>query len=343
MDRRTVDRPTYRQTTHRRHKVSLTDVPFLFASLFLSFMRAVPGSHRVRLIDQLSPFLALLLHKANLHPTQTIRSNMQELLGSDRATGSTEADVRRLVTLVIWNSLVSKVLPTLSAEQIRNLAAIEGTSLLDERLDSGRPVLVWGYHFGIETAIVVVLLSKMGYPIHAVTHIRHTPAKGSILRLPYYAQLQSLADHFSLIDPGEGVQRKMLDVLRSHECLFVTPDYMIPPDEMPPMASSVVPVDMLGRQVQLHTGGLRLAKRLDAQVVKVYSAQADGSNRRLVVEPFELPSSGLRPTDLQQDLQMCMGWLEQQVLAHPYWWLDFKRSDLLLRLEKPQAELFESD
>jgi lauroyl/myristoyl acyltransferase len=262
---------------------------------------------------------------------------MQELLGSDRATDSIEADVRRLMALVIWNSLAFKILPTLSLEQLRNLAAVEGTSLLDDRLASGRPVLVWGYHLGIETATIVVLLSKMGYPLHAVGHLRHAPAKGSILRLSYYAQLQSLADHFSLIDPGEGVQRKILDVLRAKECLFVTPDYMIPPDEMPPVASSVVPVEMLGRQVHLHTGSLRLAKRLDAQVVNVYSTQADGSRRRLVIEPFELPSSGLKPTDLQQDLQMCIGWLEEQVLAHPYWWLDFKRSDLLLRLKKPQA------
>ena len=232
-----------------------------------------------------------------------------------------------------------KALPALTRQQTVDLVAMEGISCLDDHLASGHPVLVWGYHFGIETLIVAALLHARGYPVHAITLMRQMPARGSILQFRYYLQLQPVADQLSMIDPREGVQRKMLDVLRNKECLYVTPDYMIPEDERHPKSAFEVPIDFLGRKTYLQTGGLRLAKRLGARVVTVLSTQADGHDRRLIVEPFELPTSGLTPAELQQDLQMCMRRLEARVLAHPYWWLDLKRNDLVQRLRKPQTKL----
>ena len=114
----------------------------------------------------------------------------------------------------------------------------------------------------------------------------------------------------------------------------VSEEYMIPQDEIQPRSTFVVPIDFLGQRTWLQTGGLRLAKRLNAQVVTVFSTQDDGNEnkRRLIVEPFELPTSGLKPPELQHDLQMCMRRFEVQVLAHPYLWWDLKRDDLVERL-----------
>ena len=324
--------------THRQRPVSAGDVTYVLGSLLLSVMRAIPASGRIRVINKASPFLSGLLYAANLHPTRTIRENMNAVLGSDHAPDVAGADIRRLLSLIVWNSLIMKALPALTRQQTVDLVAIEGISCLDDHLAGGHPVLVWGYHFGIETLIVAALLHARGYPVHAITHVRQMPTRGSALQSRYYLQVQSIADQLSVIDPQQGVQRKILDVLRSKECLYLTPDYMIPEGKRHPKSAFEVPIDFLGRRAYLQTGGLRLAKRLGARVVTVLSTQADGYNRRLVVEPFELPTSSLTPAELQQDLQMCMERLEVQVQAHPYWWLDLKRNDLVQRLRKPQAK-----
>jgi lauroyl/myristoyl acyltransferase len=325
--------------THYRHPISPGDVTYVLASVVLSGMRVIPVPQRIRLIGKASPLLARLLYTANLHPTGTIRSNMNAVLGTHRRSDTARADVLRLISLIVWNSLVISILPALTQQQIVGLVPIDGISYLDDYLTSRYPVLVWGYHFGIETLIIPILLHARGYPVHAITHVRQMPALGNVLQARYYRQLQPVSIQLPVIDPRKGVQREILDVLRSKECLYVTPDYMIPEGDRHPESAFEVPIDFLGRKAYLQTGALRLAKRLGAKVVTVLSSQADGHNRRLIVEPFELPTSGLAPAELQQDLQTCMSRLEAQVLAHPYWWLDLKRDDLVRRLRDPQAEL----
>lgn len=325
--------------TSRRRPVSAADITYVLGSLFLSVMRVFPAPQRVRAINRVSPFLARLLHTANIHPTRTIRGNLNAVLSLGHSPDAVEADVRRLLSVIVWNSLMVNNLPAFTQEQIMDLVPIDGIACLDDYLADGHPVLIWGYHFGISPLIIAVLLHARGYPVHAITHVRQMPAKASILQFFYYLQVQRTGDQLSMIDPGEGVQRKTLDVLRNKECLYVTPDYMIPEDERHPRSAFEIPIDFLGRKAYLQTGGLRLAKRHEAKVATVLSTQADEANRRLIVEPFELPTSGLTPAELQQDLQMCMRRLEVQVLAHPYWWLDLKRNDLVQRLRKPQTEL----
>lgn len=324
---------------HRRCAVSPGDVTYVLGSLLLSVMRAVPAAQRIRAINKVSPFLARLLYTANVHPTRTIRENLNAVLVPDRSPDAVEADVRRLLSMTMWNSLMINSLPVLPRSQIVNLVRIEGLSRLDNYLASGHPVLIWGYHFGISPLLVAALLHARGYPIHAVAHARQMPVAASIFQRFYLRRLRGIGYRFPVIDPRTGVQREMLDVLRNKDCLYVTPDYMIPEDERHPRSAFEVPIDFLGRKAYLHTGGLRLAKRHKAKVVTVFSTQADEDNRRLIVEPFELPTPGLKPAELQQDLQVCMRRLEAQVLAHPYWWLDLKRNDLVQRLGKPQTEL----
>ena len=325
--------------THRRRPVSAGDITYVLGSLLLSVMRVFPAPRRIRAINKVSPLLARLLYTANAHRTRTIRENLNAVLGSDRSPDAIEADVRRSLSMTIWNPLIENSLPVLSRSQIVDLVRIEGLSYLDDYLAGGHPVLIWAYHFGISPFIIAGLLHARGYPVHAITHVRQMPAKASILQLPYYLQVQRASDQLSVIDPGEGVQRKTLDVFRNKECLYVTPDYMIPERERRPRSAFEVPIDFLGRKAYLHTGGLRLAKRHKAKIITLLSTQADGDNLRVIVEPFELPTSGLTPAELQQDLQVCMRRLEVQVLAHPYWWLDLRRDDLAQRLRKPQTEL----
>lgn len=317
---------------HHLRLVSPGDVTYVFASLFLSGMQLLPASQRVRVVNKVSAFLGRLLHAVNVHSTKTIRGNLNTLLSSDHSPDVVQADLRRLLSLIVWNALMINSLPVLSREQIADLVPVDGISCLDDCLDDDYPVLIWSYHFGIHPLIVAAILHARGYPIHAVTHVRHMPVAASVFQRRYLQRLERIGDQFPVIDPREGVQRKMLDVLRNRECLYVTPDYMIRVDEIQPQSAFVVPIDFLGRRTWLQTGGLRLPKRLKAKIITVLSTRDNGDVRRLVVEPFELPTSGLTPAELQHDLQMCMRRLELHVLADPYLWWDLKRDDLLERL-----------
>jgi lauroyl/myristoyl acyltransferase len=242
-----------------------------------------------------------------------------------------ERDIRRLLSITVWNSLIINSLPVLAPQQIAELVPIEGLAHLEDSITGDRPVLIWGYHFGVQPVIVAVVLKARGHPIHAVTHMREMPAASSAHR-SYLYRLQAIGDQLSVTDPREGVQRKMLDVLTNKECLYVTPDYMVAVDEAHPCPPFTVPVKFLEHTAFLQTGGLRLAKRLGARVITVLS-QAAEDRRWLRVEPLELPTTGLTPDDLQRDLQIGMRRLEVQVRASPFLWLDLKRDDLAERLK----------
>jgi lauroyl/myristoyl acyltransferase len=316
----------------RSRLFSAGDITYVSASFFLGTMQLLPASQRVRVVNRASKFLAGLLTVANVHSTQTLRHNLEIVLGQDRLSQTIEEDVRHLLSITIWNSLIMNTLPVLPRQHILDLVPVDGLSWLDDYRAEGSPVLVWAYHFGVHPLIVAAVLHAHGYPINAITHVRHVPAGATVFQRFYLNRLKSIGDQFPVINPQEGLQRKMLDVLRGKECLYITPDYMIPVDEIEPGSAFVACVDFLGRKAWLQTGGLRLAKRLKARVVTVISVPGDRDQPRLVVEPLELPTSGLTPAELQQDLQVCMQYLEGHVLRCPDWWWDVKRDDLEKRL-----------
>lgn len=323
--------PTGRNARGRR-LISPGDFTYTLASLFLRGMQLLPVSKQVRVINSASRLLANVLCGANVHSTKVIRHNISSVLDLDRSPEVIEADVRQLLTVTIWNSLILNSLPVLRRFQLTDLVRIEGTSYLDDYLANGHPVLIWSYHLGVHPLIVAASLHALGYPIHAITHARQMPARASFFHRLYLRRLRRTDYQFPVIDPREGVQREILDVLRNKECLYVTPDYMIPQDERQPQSAFEVPVDFLFRKAYLQTGALRLAKRLKACIVTILSAPVEGDQRRLIIEPFEWPTPGLTPAELQQDLQICMRRLEVRVLAHPFLWLDLKRDDLAKRL-----------
>jgi len=295
-------------------------------------MQLLPASHRVRIVNKTSTLLGRLLHTLNVHSAKTIRHHLNRILGSHSSPARIEADLRRLLSLTVWNALMINSLPVFPKEQVASLVPVDGIDCLDDLLNGGHSVLIWSFHFGVHPLVVAAILHARGYPIHAVTHVRRMPAGASRFRRFYLRRLSRIGDQFPVIDPREGLKRSMLDVLRNGQCLFVTPDYMIPPGEIQSESAFVVPIDFMGQRAWLQTGGLRLPKRLKARVITVLSTQGDGGERRLIVEPFELPTSGLAPDELQCDLQMCMRRLEAHVLAYPHLWWDLKRDDLLDRL-----------
>ncbi|MBN1872942.1 MAG: hypothetical protein JXA33_01825 [Anaerolineae bacterium] len=314
---------------HRRSG-TIDTVTYSLALLFYSGMRVIPVSWRVQFINKISMYLARFLQMTGVRSAQTIQENYSALF--------TKSDMRsiavhQLLSLSVWNSLIFNSLSVLSWSEITNLAYIQGLTYLDDYLDKGYPVLIWSYHFGINPLIVAAILQAHGYPVHAISHVRQVPPTDAFIHRLYLSYLYRIGSRFSVIDPQEGIQLKMLDVFKNKECLYITPDYLLSEYQTQQLSvSSVASVSFLTRTVHLQTGGLRLAKRMNARVLIVFPTQIEACIRTLTLKPFELATSGFKPSDLQQDLQMCIELLEAEVLEHPYWWLDLKRRDLLKRL-----------
>ncbi|MBN1955560.1 MAG: hypothetical protein JW900_10995 [Anaerolineae bacterium] len=316
---------------HRRP--SRTDATYLLAALLLKGTRAIPASQNIAISYRVSPLLARLLCFTNAAPAPTIRRNLETFFPS-RSPERIEQDVRRQLAITAWNAMVMNALPRLSHQEIANLVPVEGTAALDACLSGSQPVLVLGFHFGLQPLIVAAILSARGYPIHAIAHVGQPPGGTTSLGNTYYRQIQHIGEQFPTIDPRQGVQREMLDVLRDNECLYITPDYMLPQEERQPESAFQAPVQLLGHRAYVQTGGVRLAKRHQASPVTVFSVPAEGGGMRLVVEPLALPTPGCRPDELRQDLQACIRQLEKHLLEHPHLWLDLKRHDLPQRLQE---------
>jgi len=310
---------------------SRVDVTGLFASLLLSCVQIVPASRRLQVLDQASQTLAALVQAAALRPARVIGANLRAVFGLDNP-GVVRRYVRQQLALSIWNALVMGSAGGLSPAQMADLVPVQGEFLLNDSLAAGRPTVVLSYHFGIQPLIAAAVLGAKGYPVFVVSHVSDVSSEGGRERQLYYRQISQIADRFPIIDPREGVQRALLDVLRDNKCLYLTPDYMLPQSEREANTPFEVAIGLLGRTAVLRTGGLRLAKRHQAGAVTVLSAPDEDGRLRLVVEPFVFPTAGFGPADLRDDLQACMRRLELQLLAYPYLWLDLKREDLVERL-----------
>ena len=303
------------------------DLTYLLGSVLLEGMARPPASWQVAIIDHLSGVLARTLHALDALPARNLRQNIAVVLP---ASAGRAAIIRRLLQVSIWNSLTLNSLPYYSTAQIANLVTLEGETHLTAGRDAGVPALIWAFHFGVHPLIVAATLQARGYPIHAVTHILHMPATASTIRQRYLRQLAPLAKRLSVIDPRDALGRKMLDVLQNAACLFVTPDYMLPPSERSNNRFSVR-IPLLGRSAFLETGSLRLAKRLGAQVITVLSQWEENRKPRLIIRPLTVTAE-LNPNALRRDLQAGMARLETAVQAAPGLWWDLKRADFLERL-----------
>jgi lauroyl/myristoyl acyltransferase len=74
-----------------------------------------------------------------------------------------------------------------------------------------------------------------------------------------------------------------------------------------------------------------LCKRFDATVFTALPQFVD-DQYRITIEPFTLPTSGLSPGELTEDLQQFMNKVQSHIEEQPFLWRDLRRADLLPRL-----------
>ena len=318
-------------TDGRPPLVAPGDLQFVLAVGFILGLRALPTDMRPRFLLQLSRVLGAVWYRSNMQDVRRVRQHLQLLFPDRWEDREIESIVRQQLALTVWNFMTLNLIPTLSREQSAQLLPVEGMAHLDALQVAGRAALLLGAHVGPYAYPVAAVLLAHNYPIREVGHARPRQGSSWLYRKLYWPRVASTVEHLQVVNTLEGEQTKLLDIFRRKEILYLLPDqfYILDQEDMP--LRHVVPVEFLGRRVNMETGGLRLAKRLGAGILTALPTKTEDTYH-VAIEPMDLPTAGLSPAELALDLRAFMQRVEQCIRQQPFLWRDLRRADLLQRL-----------
>ncbi len=307
------------------------DLQFVFATFIIFGLRLLPASKRSRFLIQMSQGLGAIWHKSNMQDVRRVRNHLNLLFPESHLNGEIEAIVRQQLGLTIWNFMTLNLIPTLTHEQSVQLLPVEGLEKLKSLRQQGKPVLLLGAHVGPYAYPIASVLQANSFEVYEVGHVRPRQGSSRLYRRLYWPRIKATCQFMQVIDPLKGGQAELFDVIRQGKILFLLPDqlYILSPET--PRSAHLVPINYLGHTVNLETGGLRLCKRFDATVFTALPQFVD-DQYRITIEPFTLPTSGLSPGELTEDLQQFMNKVQSHIEEQPFLWRDLRRADLLPRL-----------
>lgn len=305
------------------------DLQFVLAAMVTTAMRVVPSRQRQSVVSAISERLGGLWHVTNMRDVCRVRTHMQLLFGDRWSEEEIEAHVRRQLALTVWNYLILNLIPSLSREQAIDLLPVEGFEYLDEAIAAGRPLLLLGAHVGPYAYPIAAVLLGRGYQVREIGHAQPRTGSSLLYRKLYWPQVSKTCEHLAVVNTLEGMSTAVLDILRAGQILYLLPDQYYLTEST--SAPHLVTVPFLGHQVNLETGGLRLAKRLKARILCALPTYERGLYH-VRISPLDLPTSGLRPPDLAVDLRCFLERVEDCIVRQPFLWRDLRRSDLLPRL-----------
>jgi len=319
--------------------ITFGDLEYVLASMLMLGLHLAPTSRRAKVIGWMSKLMGALWHRSNMHNVRLVRTNLRTLFGERWSDVEIESHIRGLLTLTAWNSMMIDLLPVLKDEHAAHLLPLEGTHHLDAALGRGKGVLLLGAHLGAFAYVVAAVLYARRYPVCEVGYGgRPKPGSSLFYQRLYWPRVMGVRQRFNVIDPHDGPQRALLDALREGKILYLLPDeyFIVEPDQ--PRSQYLVPVEFLGRIVHVETGGIRLAKRLGAEIFTALPVQ-EGNVHRVSIEPFAFPTDGTLPQDLARDMRAFLALLEERVQAQPFLWRDLRRHDLFEKLREPTRKM----
>jgi lauroyl/myristoyl acyltransferase len=328
-------------TPRKSPLVAAGDLQFVMASAVAAAMHLVPPAQRPQFVGRFSDRLGRLWYAANLSDVRRIRLHLRQLFGDELTDDAIEETIRRQLGLTVWNYLILNLIPTLSHAQAETLLPVDGTEHLAAARQRGQPVLLLGAHVGPYAYPVAAVLLAKGYHVREIGHAQPRVGSSRLYQKLYWPRVSKTCEHLAVVNSLDGMSTAVLDILRSGQILYLLPDQFYLADYGSKAGAQLVSVPFLNHTVQLETGGLRLAKRLGAQILTALPRFEDGLYR-VVIEPLPLSTTGFAPADLAQDLQRFMDLVAHCIVAQPFLWRDLRRSDLLARLGiAPEAMMSE--
>lgn len=234
-----------------------------------------------------------------------LEGQLEQLLGKEHGASDRVRDVLReayrvndRAILEITAAYSGAVSPAAFAGSV----TVEGLERLDQARVDGRGVVLLGMHSGNGVALAVHL-GQLGYPVHVVY-------RESNKIIPNFfrdgIQRQGLKA-IPAVPPATGV-RRMLAALKAGEILFILMDQGA--------KRGGVPVDFLGKRLQLPPGPVELARRTDSAIVPV---RLTGVDRQWLFR-LEAPLAMDGARELEHEVKIIADLMQQAILANPQWW-----------------------
>ena len=306
------------------------DLQFVFGAFAATAMKLTPGSQRTKVVKRISDALGLIWYKMNLSDVRRVRHHLQLIFGNRHSPPEIESFVPRQLGLTVWNYLTLNMIPSLSRKQWLDLLPVKG---IDHFASSpkGRPTLLLCAHAGPYAYPITAVLMAHGYQVRVVGHARPRIGSSQLYRKLYWPRISKTIEVMQVISTLEGPNKELLNILRAGDNLCLLLDHMYIIDNSAPSSGHIVQVPFFGGMVNLETGGLRLAKRFNAQILLALPEHTK-NHHQVMIEPFNLPTTGLSTIDLSDDLRAYMERVEECIDKQPFMWRDLRRTDLLERL-----------
>ena len=195
----------------------------------------------------------------------------------------------------------------LMREKLRSLVSIHGKEHLDEALKRGRGVILLSGHIG-NWEIAAASLGMMGYPMNAIGADQRDPRITDLIT--------SIRGQCSVKGIGKGFNLKVaLSCLRSGEVLCILLD-------QDAKANGVI-VPFLGLPASTPYGPVKIASKLGASVVPVFSIRRGSSDRfdLYFMPSLEMPTSSASMDEVKKAVSKCNDVIGRFIRKYPDQWM----------------------
>lgn len=197
--------------------------------------------------------------------------------------------------------------PLVDKKYLNKYITFEGLDNIAAGFKRGKGVILAVMHEG-SWEISNIISANLGYPFSIV--VRDQPRYNRLNRLLNISRSQKGT---KLIETKDQTKR-IIEVLRKNEAIAMTVD-------QGGMTGSRV--RFFGKNASMSTGAVRLALKLGATIIPVFSTRINAGYIKFIIgSPFEVRETGDKEKDISENLQRLVGIFERYIAQYPkeYLW-----------------------
>ena len=233
--------------------------------------------------------------------------NIKRAFQGDLSPGEIRRISRWFFTNLVCNILETFCISKIDRKYLDKYIEVEGEQHINEALKYKKGVILLAVHAGSwELANTVPALR--GFPYNVFVRIQKNT------RLDELLNSYRVSKGSKLIKRGSSGLRNVIRVLSNNEVLGMVSDHG---------GKAGVLVDFFGREASMSTLAVRLALKLDCQVLPIYCARVKGPYCKVIIRPpFEFTKSGDAGQDLKENLERLSKIFQGMIFNYPadYLW-----------------------
>lgn len=199
------------------------------------------------------------------------------------------------------------IFPLVDKKYLDKYITFEGLDNIAAGFKRGKGVILSVVHEG-SWEVSNIISANLGYPFSIVVRDQQKYSRLNNLLNLYRSQKGT-----KLIET-KNQTKKIIETLKKNEAIAMTVDQG---------GKSGSLVKFFGRNASMSTGAVRLALKLGATIIPVFSTRAKGPYIKFIIErPFEIKETGDREKDVDENLQRLISIFEKYIEKYPkeYLW-----------------------